>query len=145
MNTVRNDLPLSYKQKARLAILAREAWEENGCKGNYDSFRQQLSYNTVRCRISEATQRHYGPLVRAFTNAKGFNGILGINGEERDFSKGRKELGSKIQALLLDNGYHWKYADGIARQMYSIDRVEWCTPEQLTSIISAINRHVGTR
>ncbi len=47
----------------------------------------------------------------------------------------------KIGAILADLDLRWRYADGIARQMYGIDAVSWCTPEQLHGVVAALERH----
>lgn len=47
----------------------------------------------------------------------------------------------KIQAQLADMGLSWSYADGIARQMYQIQRVAWLRrPDQLDAVIAALHR-----
>ena len=52
-------------------------------------------------------------------------------------------LVGKIRAQLIALGNKPDaYADGMARNMFKVDRVEWCTPEQLVKIISALNYSV---
>lgn len=46
----------------------------------------------------------------------------------------------KIKALLTVMNLHDTYADGIARQMWGVDRVEWCRPDQLRGVIAALVR-----
>lgn len=55
-------------------------------------------------------------------------------------AKDKASLVGKIRALLiaLDNKPD-EYADGMARNMFKVDRFEWCTPEQLGKIIAALN------
>lgn len=55
-------------------------------------------------------------------------------------AKDKAALVSKIRALLitLDNKPD-TYADGMARNMFKVDRFEWCTPEQLGKIVAALN------
>ena len=49
-------------------------------------------------------------------------------------------LVGKIRAQLIALGNKPDaYADGMARKMFGVDRVEWCTPEQLVKIVSALN------
>lgn len=45
---------------------------------------------------------------------------------------------SKIEALLTIGHKSWAYADGIAKQMFSVDKVQWCAPHQLGAIITAL-------
>ncbi len=44
----------------------------------------------------------------------------------------------KIGALLADMKLHWAYADGVARQMYRVEKVKWCNRKQLGSVIAAL-------
>jgi phage gp16-like protein len=46
----------------------------------------------------------------------------------------------KIEAFLSESKKPWSYADAIARRMFSIERLVWCTPEQLRAIIAALYR-----
>jgi phage gp16-like protein len=50
----------------------------------------------------------------------------------------------KIRALLisLDNKPD-AYADGMAKQMFNIDRFEWCAPQQIGKIIAALSYHLN--
>ena len=55
-------------------------------------------------------------------------------------AKEKAALVGKIRALLIALGNKPDaYADGMARNMFKVDRVEWCTPEQLVKIVSALN------
>lgn len=45
---------------------------------------------------------------------------------------------SKIEAQLAEAGRPWTYADGMARHMFKIDKVDWCEPDQLKRIIAAL-------
>lgn len=44
----------------------------------------------------------------------------------------------KIGALLRVMNLNWHYADGIARRMFKVDVASWCAPEQLHSIVAAL-------
>lgn len=48
----------------------------------------------------------------------------------------RRPLLAKIVKLL--NGRGLNYANGIARRMFQVDRIEFCTPEHLRKIIAAL-------
>ena len=45
---------------------------------------------------------------------------------------------SKIEALLAEAGRSWAYADGMARRMYKVDSVQFCTDDQLRGIVAAL-------
>ncbi len=50
----------------------------------------------------------------------------------------KKPLIAKIAAMLSEMDLTWAYADGIARQMYKRDKVQWCNPSELRGIVTAL-------
>ncbi|MFC0349709.1 gp16 family protein [Undibacterium danionis] len=50
----------------------------------------------------------------------------------------KTSLISKIEAQLAEAQLPWAYADGMAKRICKVDRIEWCDPEQLTKIIVAL-------
>jgi phage gp16-like protein len=46
----------------------------------------------------------------------------------------------KIEAFLAEAGREWAYADGIAKQMFGVERVQFCSAEQLRALIAALSR-----
>lgn len=57
----------------------------------------------------------------------------------------RKALVGKIEALLAEAKRPWSYVDAMARHMFQVDKIDWCTPDQLWRIAAALqkdaNRH----
>lgn len=51
---------------------------------------------------------------------------------------GKTALIKKIEAYLAEAKRPWNYAHGMARHMFKVDRVQWCTPEQLSKIVAAL-------
>lgn len=45
---------------------------------------------------------------------------------------------AKIQAFLAEARRPDSYADGMSKRMFGVEKVEWCTPEQLGKIIAAL-------
>lgn len=45
---------------------------------------------------------------------------------------------AKIQAFLAEAKRPDSYADGMSKRMFGVEKVEWCTPEQLGKIIAAL-------
>ena len=58
-------------------------------------------------------------------------------------AKDKAALVGKIRALLiaLDNKPD-TYADGMARNMFKVERFEWCTPVQLGKIVAALGYQI---
>lgn len=53
-------------------------------------------------------------------------------------AKEKTALTSKIGALLADMKLPWSYAEGIAKQMYKRQKLEWCKPAELRGIVAAL-------
>lgn len=51
---------------------------------------------------------------------------------------GKAALISKIEAQLAEAQRPWRYADGMARHMFQIDKVDWCDADQLRRIVAAL-------
>ncbi len=51
---------------------------------------------------------------------------------------GKSKMMSKIEAFILEAGRPWEYVHSMAKRMYGVDRIEWCTPDQLHAIIAAL-------
>lgn len=51
----------------------------------------------------------------------------------------------KIEAMLADKGRRqgrsvpWAYADAMAKKLCGVDKVAWCSPEQLNKLIAALS------
>lgn len=60
-------------------------------------------------------------------------------GKPHNFGTSMPEMITKVEALLADMDLPWAYADGIAKQMFGIQRVAWVRdPKQLKAIIAAL-------
>jgi phage gp16-like protein len=51
----------------------------------------------------------------------------------------REPLLKKIEAILLDTGLTWEYANGIARNMFGVTMVRWCNAQQLWRVAAALS------
>lgn len=45
---------------------------------------------------------------------------------------------AKIEALLADAGRPWSYAIAVAKRICKVDRLEWCSDEQLGKVVAAL-------
>lgn len=53
-------------------------------------------------------------------------------------SADRGPLLQKVEAMLLDEGREWAYADAIAQRMCGVQTVAFCEPHQLHKIVAAM-------
>ena len=60
------------------------------------------------------------------------------HGKRPDPKKGSRPLIDKIEAQLADAGRPWAYAHAMAKRMYKVEKLEWCTEEQLRGIVTAL-------
>lgn len=51
---------------------------------------------------------------------------------------GREKLVGKIEAQLAAAGRPWEYADGLAKRLYKVEKLEWLNPEQLRGVVAAL-------
>jgi len=51
----------------------------------------------------------------------------------------------KIGALLADMKLSWSYANGIAKQMFKKQRVQWCEADQLRAVVAALAKEQTKR
>lgn len=57
-------------------------------------------------------------------------------------SADRQPMLRKLLMLCRSKGYGKHYLDGMAKQMFAVDVVEFCRPDQLHSIVAALVKHV---
>ena len=50
----------------------------------------------------------------------------------------RKNYLDKIEAFLSENKKPWSYAHAICKKAFGIDRLQWCTEEQLRKIVQML-------
>ena len=55
----------------------------------------------------------------------------------------RYALMAKLSRLLANADLDWKYADAISERMFGVRLVDWCNPDQLHSVVSALNKKVS--
>ncbi len=44
----------------------------------------------------------------------------------------------KVGALLAESRRPWEYAHALAQRMYKVERIDWCKPDQVRGIITAL-------
>lgn len=52
--------------------------------------------------------------------------------------KNKRMILSKIGAILADMELPWEYSDGIAKQMYGVDRLLWLHPEKMHKVLISL-------
>ncbi|WNL39846.1 regulatory protein GemA [Halomonas sp. PAMB 3232] len=52
--------------------------------------------------------------------------------------RSRQNVMSKIEAMLTHAGRPWTYADGIAKRMFNVERVDWLDDDQLHRLMTGL-------
>lgn len=50
----------------------------------------------------------------------------------------KRELLGGVEKRLLELGKDWRYADAIARQMFGVEKVQWCSLGQIHKVLIAL-------
>ena len=80
----------------------------------------------------QAVIRHLKQRLQRETNPE-----LGKDPDRPRNIESSAQLG-KIEMQLAAGGYPWSYARAMARRMYSKERIEFCSTEELAGIITAL-------
>lgn len=127
--------------------------------GDYEDTWRELFSQIAKREITSMTELTLGQRRELIDNLKSknvkvFNPFVPKHfhgwrkGDEEKVSSGsgrplpvpenKKRYIGKINALILDMSLSWNYADGIAKKLSGIEKVEWCDPDQLQKIIAAL-------
>lgn len=60
-------------------------------------------------------------------------------------SPDRQPMLRKLLMQCRSAGYGKKYLNGMAHQMFHVETVEFCRPDQLHSMIAALAKHIGRK
>ena len=104
-----------------------------------DEYRGLLSSIGVSSS-KELDYRRFDELMNQF-RARGFKPLGGSKraaGKHSDLPKEKQPMLSKIGAILAELEMPWRYADRVAKKMFGIDRLRWCTTDQTWKVLQAL-------
>jgi hypothetical protein len=123
---------LTREQKARLSMLAREAFLFQKVQGmDRDEWRQEIAIRACGCRISEATQAHWADLKSAFQDLAG-KPEKAFQTQMREGDNKRRVALYKLTGALAERGLQPAYAATICRAQFKCSLEEasakqiWC-------------------
>lgn len=92
---------------------------------------------------SSCSDMDIGELYKVIAHLKkcGFKTRKPSHGKRPNPTKSRTALMGKIEALLADRGLHWNYAHGMAKRMFSVEKVDWLDADQLWRVVAALEMH----
>ncbi|HHP1341539.1 TPA: gp16 family protein [Klebsiella quasipneumoniae] len=88
--------------------------------------------SSTKCSLEELQA------VREYMHDQGFPRQSARHGKRPNVARSRKNLLSKVEALLADAKRPWNYAEKMCDHMFQVKRVEWLTTEQLTKLMQAL-------
>ena len=133
---------LSNEQKARLSILAREAFEKKypgsvtGGERRVASFRQEESIRCCGKRISEAAQRDYLPLKAHFQDLAGNSGAA-LNTLMRSETEPVRVALHKLTTECRARKLSMSYPEAICRRQYHCD-LSQASPRQIWCLVYTV-------
>ena len=133
---------LSNEQKARLSILAREAFEKKypgsvtGGERRVASFRQEESIRCCGKRISEAAQRDYLSLKAHFQDLAGNSGAA-LNTLMRSETEPVRVALHKLTTECRARKLSMSYPEAICRRQYHCD-LSQASPRQIWCLVYTV-------
>lgn len=107
-----------------------------------ESYRALLQLTTGKTSCSKMNVKQLNAVIDAL-GQRGFKVVSSpkTKGKPHNFdSRAMPLMITKIEALLADMNLPWAYADGIAKQMFGIERCTFVRqPKQLKAIIAALH------
>ena len=104
-----------------------------------DTYRAML-WTCARVSSSKDLDHAGRAAVIAHLKARGFkpkrNGFK--SQAPANVKQSKVALISKIGALLTVLEKPWEYADGMARKMFKVEKLIWCTPQHLHKLVAAL-------
>ncbi|WP_420984196.1 gp16 family protein [Enterobacter mori] len=88
--------------------------------------------SSTKCSLQELQA------VKEYMHEAGFPRQSRKHGRRPSVAVTREGLLSKVEALLADAGRPWSYAESMAKRMFSRERVDWLTTEELTKLMQAL-------
>lgn len=59
--------------------------------------------------------------------------------------KSLKPMFRKLYAILKEQDLTWNYINGMAKQMFGVDRANWLTYDQLYKLVAALQKHANRK
>lgn len=129
-----NKYPSSFNMKRKEIQLIHIAKQQLGMDD--ETYRAML-WSVARVKSSTALDWAGRKKVLDHLKACGFKSTASNRPAP---ARDKAPLVAKIRALLIALDHKPDaYADGMARNMFKVERFEWCTPEQLGKIVAALN------
>ncbi|ROO28232.1 gp16 family protein [Salinisphaera orenii] len=106
-----------------------------------DAVYREILWTVARVRSAKDLDAHGRDAVLSHFRSRGWKPKVAKRAGKVPHNRDREPMLRKIEALLTDQGLPWSYADAIAQQMFSVERLAWLRDEQqLRAVIAALDK-----
>ncbi|MBN3045301.1 regulatory protein GemA [Pectobacterium brasiliense] len=88
--------------------------------------------SSTLCTITELEK------VKEYMHKQGWPRKAKNHGRKPSVPTSKKSVLSKVEALLVDAGRPWQYAETMAKNMFGVRYVDWLDIQQLTKLMQAL-------
>lgn len=126
------------RNESRSSLLAKVHIAKKDLNLPDDTYRDLLERVGGNRSAAKLTDRQLVAVV-AELRAKGWQPKAAPSkGRKPRAPKDAKSIMSKIEALLAEAKRPWAYVESMGKRMYGVERLEWCTADQLHGIMVAL-------
>lgn len=102
-----------------------------------DAYRTLL-WTVARVRSAKDLDEYGRRAVLDHFRARGWKPAVRGRGGRSRLPADRQALRRKVDLMLNETGRPPAYGDALARRICKVERLDWCTPEQLRKIVAAL-------
>lgn len=136
------------KTESRRTLLAKVHIAAKDLGLDDDTYRDMLEGLTGQRSAGKLSDKQLVLVIADLRKNKGWDGEDTRPARKKPKPRatpGTAPLLDKIGAQLADSGRPWAYAEGMAKHMYKVERLEWAKPEQLRGIVAALTKDAQRR
>lgn len=123
---------------AKKALIHVAKGQTGMTEGEYRAFLQGFGVKSSK----DLDEGDFGAVMQAF-EALGFKPKVEVGGVYTTTPENKSKLWRTLRSLLGSLDLPLKYADAMARRMFGVEKVWWCTPSQIYKINGELMRHKG--
>lgn len=102
-----------------------------------ETYRDML-FTIARVRSSGELDHAGRRRVIEHLHTRGWKPKAGVKPKTPNAGSSKTALISKVGALLTVLNKSWPYADGMAKKMFKVEKLIWCTPQQIHKLVAAL-------
>ncbi|MEQ9132674.1 MAG: regulatory protein GemA [Salinisphaeraceae bacterium] len=104
-----------------------------------DAAYREMLWTVARVRSAKDLDPHGRQQVLEHLKARGWHPLTRGRGGHARLPEDRQALRRKIDAMLAGADRPAAYGDAMARRICKVERLDWCTPDQLRKVVAALS------